>query len=467
MDILMVHIFLIFFVLLNCIAPIYGSEVDKKLIIFTVKVALASDSLKYCDKKYIELIKKEYGVICNDNDPFIAVPEYKSIDARTQSIEERKNALDAFVNNVDCAFYNQQCAFLEQDLEYLGVYGSFKRLKEVTFLPFNLFYVRDDNRLTFKKEDSVLFSFKKHIENIEYEFEVRSKTDFDGGNPQDCLNRFKKLPLCMIGGFNGGNQKPGFIDTKPLEDELLNAGILAKDGEDIVHGPHGYSSEDIPKIILRPNVENFKLIYSGEKNRLCCKIFGMESEKNEIFSSVLRGSEFPNQFDIQNLDDCDSINKNDLDGVLKLFNFKAIPLRFILKGNQIKQKGNKFKQAGEAISWLIMTVNNNQYKVILEMPPNFLGYDERIGVLLPTFKASPDYYCDDEEELLKAGIIEKNDGKFIHGPKGHFEYKLPEQPIIKESPSSFFSLKNFIFCCAGLTGLVIISVIYLRSINPC
>jgi hypothetical protein len=288
MDIFMVHIFLMIFALLNCITPIYGSEVDKKLIIFTVKVALASDSLKYCDKKYIDLIKKEYGVVCNDNDPFVAVSEYRSTDDRTETIEYRKNALKTLEEMFEPTIFNQRIASLTQDSKYLGISEISQKLKQVILLPFNLFYVSDGNRLTFKKEDSVLFSFKKHIESIEYEFEIRSKTDFDGGNPQDCLNRFKKLPLCMIGGFNGGDQKPGFIDTKSLE-----------------------------------------------------------------------------------------------------------------------------------------------------------------------------------EELLKAGIIEKEDGKFIHGPKGYFKKELPEEPVIKESPLSVFSLKNFLFCFAGLTGLAIISVIYLRSINPC
>jgi len=464
----MVHIFLIFFVLLNCIAPIYGSEHNKKLIIFTVNVgSLTSGSLNYCNKKYIDLIRKEYGVECKDNDPFIAVSEYRSVDQRTETFEYRKSTLK-LLETFDQAIYNQQTAILETDFldlnsECSSISRISQKLKEVTLLPFNLFYYRDSNKLTFKKEDSVLLSFKKNIKNIEYEFEIRLKTDFDNYNPRNFLNNFKKSPNWLCGGSNGDNQKPGFID------EFFNNGILAKKGEDIVHGPKGYfatslcASENIPEIVLE--LESSRLtagsfIYSGQKNRESCASFGIESRNNEIFCQSFYGPRTIKYLKQELSEKYNSLPSDDLDAIADLFGgIKEVPYSCLMNGD-------RFKQGETVVSSSTITINNNKYQVIVKMPND--GQEEvEIDNLLNNFTTKVNYHHEDKEKLLNAGIIEEKDGKFFHGPKGYFEYKLPEQPIIKESPSSFFSLKNFIFCCAGLTGLVIISVIYLRSINPC
>lgn len=252
----MVQVFLVIFTLLNFGGTVFGSEQPDDKIMITVNVGtLKSNPLLYCDKKYIDSINTEYGITCQYNEPFLPIYDCHSKDKRIINIRFKELIGKGVID--DEKDPEKKAALVKKFDEYLeqlkidpvrnGIFDTFEQLKCVTHLPFRFFLI--NSKLAFKQKNERLFSFSREIENKKYLFGVQSTVDFGDCSPNTLFEPFKENPQCTIGG-----DRLAYVDTAPLEKELLVNGIFAIINGKTVHGPKGYfPSQELESIKKSPS----------------------------------------------------------------------------------------------------------------------------------------------------------------------------------------------------------------------
>jgi hypothetical protein len=223
---MLINIQVFLFFLLNFILPILPSDgPDKVAKTFEISSScgvLLQDSLVYCDHAYVNYCN-ENSISCSPNEPFIAI----NYDAHCFQQWGLLNHAGRMVILSLCD-ENLDESKIEKTPDVTPTLNEFRR---ITHLPYALLCDNDQ----FKQVNAQLFKFERTVEGIPYILIASLSTVFSGGSPQGQFDFFRKNPRCMLGGH-----PIGYVDITPVEHELIAAGILARVGEKIVHGPHGY-----------------------------------------------------------------------------------------------------------------------------------------------------------------------------------------------------------------------------------
>jgi hypothetical protein len=199
MEIVMVHLVLMFFGLLSFVGPVFGSEKNDEITIFKANIGtLNANPLRYCDKEYIDFLNNHYDMQCKYNEPFLRV-------------------------------YHPWVREEQQDLQNTLV-------KPITFVPFR--YFMNDNtdprnsNVCFKKRGAELLSCSRLFIVTKNKFQIKLTSDFGEMDPKALLEQFKKTPRCEPGNiYNEKGRLLVFIDTEDLEKELCEAGIIRSVGK--------------------------------------------------------------------------------------------------------------------------------------------------------------------------------------------------------------------------------------------
>lgn len=180
--------------------PAEGAEQVFKLNLAAGR--LTNGSLVCCDQKYIERCN-EYGISCLPNEIFMPV-QYNSNELTYQTKD------DGLINKADQEF------------------------ESITHLPVKLFM---SNNKALKKIH--LFDKRLQVDDKWYLFKFFSNLIIADDGMQRIEEEFRGFPKGMRCG-----DRPSMLSTddddKIVEEEQVKAGIFARVGGELIHGPNGY-----------------------------------------------------------------------------------------------------------------------------------------------------------------------------------------------------------------------------------
>lgn len=217
---------LIFLCAMSVMLPVWGAQVDSNQFkrVFDIKFSVGrinTSFFLYCGKQYIQYCKQQ-GIPCSPNEPFIKI----------------SNNHAGYV----LGKYELNNESLGDELQ--------KQIDSVTHVPLSMLLEGE----TFKKKGAHLFDKEVLVGGERYLVRAILHTDFTNTSLQDMKSFFKANPMCDVCGegkmdlFQGDFKE----DLITIQDELIAAGILAKIGDKIIHGPNGYfGKEEYEKELLR------------------------------------------------------------------------------------------------------------------------------------------------------------------------------------------------------------------------
>lgn len=173
---------------------VFSSEIlqDNKDMIFYVNVGtLDSNPLRYCNKNYIDSLKKTYHLPVDYNEPFLMV-FHRSWDENVKK----------------------------------------QGINRITLMPFKCFVVGEnlkENNISFKQKDDILFSFSQLVGQQKQQIQIKLDSNFGGGDPKELLKQFKMQPQCISGDIlDKRGDKSAFVETDETEKELCDAGFISR-----------------------------------------------------------------------------------------------------------------------------------------------------------------------------------------------------------------------------------------------
>ncbi len=258
----MKNVLLKLLVLSGCVGQVFGSEKNDEIVIFDAHVGrLTYNPLRYCDKKYIDFLNNEYGIQCQQNEPFLMIYYQWTRGEKSRWASEEEQSLQKF-------------------------------LDPITLVPYR-YFMKDNidprkSNVSFKERHDELLSCSKQFEGMENGFKIQLNTSFDKMDPQVFLNQFKEMPCCEPGHIeNEGSVVLTIVPTKDLEKELCDAGIICKRElreagthkehlQEYAQGINGYFGKEV-KEEIRQDYKAIKtaLFYSRIKKLFGASIVGI------------------------------------------------------------------------------------------------------------------------------------------------------------------------------------------------
>lgn len=215
-------------------------------------------------------------------------------------------------------------------------------------------------------------------------------------------------------------------------------------------------ASEVKKIIVEVVVGNSKLLCLGKKDIQNLGELGIVVNNNEPCFPLSQSPKIDWRIELP----CEGskIDRTVIEEHVRVLIEKmkpGLPLSCCIVEDEKKEQ--KFKEVGAVICSVAIPHNEGlTYEVRLQEQGLF--FNNGVNNLIKHLRSTPDYYPEDEGQLIADGILAKtSNGKIVHGPKGYFSAEIDNKG------ASFSYLSYLKVPAIGLFISYVLWVLYNKS----